>query len=164
MKIVRYSPAERRNKAYLGEDAIIRFYVNQRNWSGEQASVLTFSNDFARRYPVEYAFALEATRGLDFRVGGAHNRDLPNAIGAVDYERQLREIRQSRAYLYSHGISIPYTLNFIEAWSSGIPIVARDPKRLPPDLSGFYSEIGDLIQDSDDRLLGSRSTTTRTPS
>ena len=154
MKIVRYSPSERRNRAYLGEDAVIRFYVqSEHQWQGSDASVLTFSNDFVRRYPEEYAFSTEATCDIPLRIGGSNNDGLTNSIGAVEYERQLAELRDCRAYLYSHGVHIPYTLNFIEAWASGIPVVARDPNKLPPSLDGSYSEIGSLIQDGETGFL-----------
>ncbi len=146
LKIVRYSPAERRNKAYLGEDALIRFYVDpDKQWSGKDKQVLTFSNNFVKRYPEEHQFFAAATEGFSCKIGGAFNESLINSIGAVPYHEQNTLYRESRTYFYCHGLHIPYTLNFIEAWSYGIPVVAIDPRSEEISRNLDYSEIGDFI-------------------
>jgi hypothetical protein len=130
MRIVRYSPIEQKYKRYIGSDGLVRFYKNAEEysgWTGHEKRVLTFSNHFRQRYPIEYAAFVEATRGLDVAVGGSGNEGLPNSIGLVDHDRQKELLRSCRAYVYASGAVIPYTLNFIEAWIAGIPMVVMAP-------------------------------------
>ena len=154
LKIVRYSAAERRNPAYLGEDALIRFYVDEAEpWVGDEETILTFANRFADRHPSEFAFFERATTGLRRKIGGAANLGVGGATGSVSNEDQKIFLRDSRAYFYCHGTYIPYTLNFIEAWTAGIPVVAVDPRQ-----EGFgheirYAEVPDLILDGETGFL-----------
>jgi glycosyltransferase involved in cell wall biosynthesis len=84
-------------------------------------------------------------------LGGSGNEGVPNAIGFVDYEEQKRLLRSSRVYLYAAGLTLPYTLNFIEAWMTGIPVVALHPAGIHRN-PGF-PEFTRLIRDGDNGFI-----------
>lgn len=144
LRVIRYSPAERRAHNYGGEDTLIRFYKPapvSRPWSGDRRQTLTFANHFAGRYARENEIYSSIFAEPD-RVGvlaGAGNDGIPGGIGMVSFEDQQTLLAESRAYFYCTGMKIPYTLNFIEAWIAGAPVVVlcADP--------GLFFEIPNLI-------------------
>lgn len=150
LKIVRWSPAEARNPKYIGHDAVIRAYKDPdvyQPWMGQDnGSVLTFSNGFPHRYPKEFAFFLQSVWGRPFHVGGSCNVGVMNALGVLSFEDQLKRYRESGAYCYFQGAGIPYTLNFIEAWMTGIPLLALHRSVDIPGLDFTYDETNDLIE------------------
>ena len=152
LKIIRYSPKERDVPSYLGEDETIRFYKDPdqyQGWNGNDKCILTFANDFQQRYPVEALAYLEVASALPCAIGGGQNDKLPGSFGFVDLDHQLGRYRDHRAYLYMSGLEIPYTLNFIEAWMTGIPVVVYAPeKRI-----GSYYEIDKLIIDNESGFI-----------
>jgi hypothetical protein len=146
MRIVRYSPVEKKYRHFIGCDAVARFYKDPAEycgWTGEEKRVLAFASDFRQRYPVEYAAFEEATRGLDLAVGGTGNGQLRGSIGFVDHSRQKDLLRSCRVYFYASGAVLPYTLNFIEAWISGIPLVVMAPR--PAVGRAPYAEFHNLV-------------------
>jgi hypothetical protein len=149
LHIVRWSPKEQQAPSYCGHDAIIRGYKDPlvyRGWDGEQSrQILTFSNIFASRYPAEYAFFQAAVQGYDAALGGAHNDSSPQAIGLVDSSEQTRLLQSARTYFYCHGTQVPYTLNFIEAWMTGAPVVALSRSAALSLEDTKYYEIADLV-------------------
>ncbi len=129
LRIVRYSPNEMLSDSYIESDALIRFCKDPSDfapWQGHGRRIVSFVNMFAQRYPADCARYGRITDGLEHALGGLHNDGLPGAIGAVDTNRQLAMLRDSRAYLYLSGSGVPYTLTFIEAWMAGIPVVVID--------------------------------------
>ncbi|BCW88342.1 hypothetical protein sos41_14810 [Alphaproteobacteria bacterium SO-S41] len=147
--IVRYCPKEAVVEPYLGHDAIIRFPKQPDDfaeWQGDGANVLTFSNTMRQRFEKEAAIFSESVRGLKAVIGGIGNDGMENAIGLVEFAEQLELLKTSRAYYYCAGSHIPYTLNFIEAWMSGIPLVALDCRAVhAPDVCRF-AEVPHLIE------------------
>jgi glycosyltransferase involved in cell wall biosynthesis len=153
--VVRYGEAETEQLGYAGHDAIIRFYKDPADfpeWTGAMPAALTFALSFARRYPQEYALWRAATEGLHVLLGGAENHATAGALGAVTADEQLALLAGCRAYFYCSGLHIPYTLNFIEAWMSGIPLVVMDDQVFPHG-GPRCSEIARLITPGEDCLL-----------
>ena len=147
-KIVRYSPMEALAKYYAGHDAVIRFgkFPNDfAPWTGEAKQVVLFSMAMKARFPAEYEQVAESLQGFPHVIGGAHNQDIPNAVGVVPYEGQLDLLRKSRIYLYGAGTFISYTLNFIEAWMSGIPVIVLDGRSVLPADYFRFAEVTSLI-------------------
>jgi len=145
--ILRYSPAEASYRRYLGGDALLRFHKDPeeyRDWQGDEDIVLTFANDFRQRYPQTFAAYERATKGLPAKLGGSGNDACANAIGLVPFEKQKSLLRSARVYFYASGLAIPYTLNFMEAWMTGIPVVALAPAA--GGESGAHAEIPRLIE------------------
>ena len=88
LRIVRYSEMEKDLPDGLGEDAIIRFSKDPKyykGWSGTGKYILTFSNSYEDRYPIEYAAYEKITQDLPSVLGGSGNGYAPGAIGFVQF-------------------------------------------------------------------------------
>ncbi len=152
LKIVRYSPFERLASNYVGHDAVIRFYKSEsiyKDWTGENSNVLSFSHLYRQRYPKDAIDFDKIVKGLPTVLGGAGNDDLIGSVGVLTWDAQIELLRTSRLYLYAHGIEIPYTLNFIEAWMTGIPMVCYAPQ----ERAGRFFEVDSLISDKIDGFI-----------
>lgn len=131
MDIVRYSSIEATSVNYCGQTAMIRFGKNPTDygpWTGHDKSVLLFSNMFRQRFPKESAEFFQMVDGFSFKVGGVGNDDVPGNIGMLSEKAQIAAYNANRAYLYCTAPHVPYTLNFMEAMMTGIPIIATDFK------------------------------------
>ena len=156
MKIVRWSARESRVPGYVGHDAIIRAYKNPLeygSWNGDQKNVLTFSNQYQQRYAIEYGIFERVVGQMNFAIGGVGNEGLSNSLGLLTQHGMMQHMRGARAYFYCHSLSVPYTLNFIEAWMTGVPVVAlrRDVEIRKADVQ--YNEISDFITHGVDGFL-----------
>ena len=152
LKIVRYSPMEQNFAGNIGQDALIRFGKSSQvysGWVGDTAQVLTFANFFSHRYPLDFADYCEIVSGLPAALGGGGNDGVANAIGTVSWDKQVELLQRSRAYLYASGGHIPYTLNFMEAWITGIPVVVYSPK----ERQGVFFEIDRMIENGVDGYI-----------
>lgn len=154
VRIIRYAAVEEATPGYAGADALIRFTKNPDDfapWTGERPYVLSFASSFAQRFPAEFDLWQRATESLPTLLGGRGNGHVPPALGGIDAAEQLRLLRECRAYFYCSGLEIPYTLNFMEAWMAGIPLVVMHPSAV--GAGDGYWEIGRLITPGEDALL-----------
>lgn len=131
LKIVRYSPTERRIAGFIGEDAQIRFYKDPdeySGWNGINRWVVTLAQSMKER-GVECGYDIfeEATRAFPRKLFGSENKASQLWAGKLDYEGTRRMLRNHRVYFYTGTRPASYTLNFIEAWMTGVPIVAIGP-------------------------------------
>lgn len=129
MKIVRYSPKEKNIQMNLGEDAMIRFYKDPeeyKDWNGSVDRVITLGQAIQKRGAFcNYQIFEEATREFPRIVFGADNDDLGGLWGGqLSYEDLKRELRDNRVFFYTGTQPASYTLGFIEAFMTGIPIVS----------------------------------------
>ena len=148
LKIVRYSERELEVPNSLGQEAIIRFCKDPQQlagWHGQDGKVLTFSNTFHQRYPAEAADYGVFAKRFDCILGGAQNETFPQSIGVVDSLEQIRLYQGCAAYLYCTGLDIPYTLNFMEAWMVGAPMLVFAPQ----ERIGPYYEIDRIVRDGE---------------
>ena len=157
LKIVRYSPRERTIPGYVGEDVMIRFYKDPDEfgpYTGEIKQVFNISQSFKQRVDFcNFNIFKEIVKDLPWKVAGSENEALGDHwIGEVDYKRLRSELRKSRVYVYTGTYPAAYTLNFIEAWMTGIPIVALGPGlgNSPFELGQSTYEIPDLVEDGSD--------------
>jgi len=153
MKIVRYSPQEKTIPGYIGEDAIIRFYKDPeefKNWNGVIPRVITLGQSMTKRDPFcGWSIFNQVTSGFRRKLYGPHNEEVGRDNGGfLTYSRLKRVLRDSRCYFYTGTMPACYTLNFIEAFMTGIPIVAIGPQRgNAPFLPGqFTYEIPFIIR------------------
>lgn len=174
LEVVRYSPMEVRIPNNIGSDAIIRFYKDQKefgDWSGENEEVITFSQSMKGRGKFCNFDAFNAvSRGLNAHVYGPNNEDAGELNGGLlEYEQLKAKMRDSRVYFYGGTHPASYTLNFIEAFMTGIPIVAVGPilgnsEDFPQDtyeipeiitngVHGFYSNSLEELRQFTDALL-----------
>lgn len=152
LKIVRYSPRERLVANYAGEAAMIRFYKDPneyKNWNGKNKQVISINQSFKRRGKfLNWDTFVHCTSNFPRKVFGPENEDTGMDGGLISYEDLKKELRNNRVYFYVGTQPTCYTLNFIEAWMTGIPIVSIGPKHgNAPFLPGQETfEIQDLIE------------------
>jgi hypothetical protein len=167
LKIVRYSEAERNLPSYAGEDAVIRFGKDPDEyggWVGNHAVVCNFTQSMKQRGPhCHYDTFKLVTEPFKTYLYGPGNEDSGFEGGLIPYDKLKEVLRNCRVYFYCGTEPAPYTLNFIEAWMTGIPIVALGPKlanTLFPDVNtydipnlitngvdGFYSDDIETLRD-----------------
>ncbi len=132
LEIVRYSPMEANIPGYIGEDALIRFYKDPASfyqWEGNRERVITFCQSMQARGPAcNFEFFREVTEPFERHLFGPGNEGYTWSTGKISFEQQKCELRDNRVYFYTGTHPASYTLNFIEAWQSGIPIVAIGPR------------------------------------
>jgi glycosyltransferase involved in cell wall biosynthesis len=129
LKIVRYSPMELNLPLYIGDDAFIRFYVDPdefNNWNGNNKQVITVAQSMRKRgLFCGYDIFMKATEGFQRKIYGPNNKDAGEVDGGLLPYEQLKQVyRDSRVYFYTGTHPASYTLNFIEALMTGIPMVA----------------------------------------
>lgn len=135
LEIVRYSPREARIPGFIGQDAMIRFYKDPADyggWTGHNCRIITFAQHMKQRdMACNYTFFEEVTRPYPRHLFGPGNdkEGLDWTTGKVPFTRLQQEMRDNRAYFYTGTHPASYTLNFMEAWMTGIPIVAIGPSR-----------------------------------
>jgi glycosyltransferase involved in cell wall biosynthesis len=142
LKIVRYSPKESKIPSYAGSDAVIRFYKDEDEFSGwtpQSSGVMTLGQNMEKRVIsigqsvkkrkdfCGFRIFEEATKGFDRFLYGPDNEDSGIPGGLLSYSDMKKALRESRVYFYTGTYPAPYTLNFIEALMTGIPIVAIGP-------------------------------------
>lgn len=133
LKIVRYSPMERNIPGYVGEDTIIRFHIDPNefnNWNGSTNRILTIGQNMKNRgISCSYEIFEEVTRGLPRIIYGPENESSGDLNGGIlSFEDLKIALRNHRVYFYTGTHPASYVLNFMEAWTTGIPIVAIGDK------------------------------------
>lgn len=133
MKIVRYSPMEETIPGYLGGDAMIRFYKDPeeyKDWNGDKCEVVTLAQSMRERGTHCNYFLFErATRGLPRALYGRANEAAGDLWkGQLTYPAMKQMLQDNRCYFYTGTHPASYTLNFMEAFMTGIPVVAIGPK------------------------------------
>jgi len=154
--IVRCAPTERGMPHDLGADAVIRFpkkVADFKPWTGSEAAILKIYADFRRRLPVEYEFVERLAAGRRYMLGGGRNESCTGSIGTIPYENLLELLRSCRVYFYGAGPPAPYTLNFVEAWLAGIPVVVLRPDVIYGEQGCRFSEVYRLISHGRDGFL-----------
>ncbi len=156
VKIVRWSPEEQFIDDYIGADAVIRTCkaANEwKGWTGETARILTFNNNFrARAAGMSFSFHQECVSGMPFDLYGLGNDDVPNWKGVVTSGQQQELLRQYRVAFLTGTKPAPYTLGFVEAWLTGIPVVHVGRSQFSGGEKGVY-EIDRLIKHGEDGFL-----------
>jgi hypothetical protein len=140
-------------KNNIGSNKVIPFYKDPGefgNWNGAGNEVITFAQDMEHRAEhCNYDAYTKIVEGFNTHVYGPNN-ERSGALngGFLTYEAMRQKMRDGRAYVYTGTQPASYTLNFIEAFMTGIPIVALGPKHGNSlKLGGELYEIPDIIQD-----------------
>lgn len=129
LKIVRYSPKEKLIPGFIGEDAMIRFYKDEdeyTGWTGSNLRVVSFAQSLkGRREFCHYDEIFGVIEEFNGKVYGPGNEDLGKYNGGqVPYEQQIKLMQTSTSMPYGGTWPAPYTLSFVEALMTGLPIVA----------------------------------------
>lgn len=132
LEIVRYSPREINIPHFAGIDALIRFYKDDSeygSWTGENKRIVTFAQSMKQRDAAcNYTIFEKTTRPFSRHLFGPNNEGLDWTSGSVPFDQLKKEMRSNRAYFYTGTHPASYTLNFIEAWMTGTPLVAIGTK------------------------------------
>ena len=133
LKIVRYSPREERIPGFIGQDAMIRFYVDTeefKGWTGEELNVITFGQSMHKRgQACNFPFFHDVTSPFHRKLFGTETEEIkPYGQGKVPFEQLKLEMRRNRVYFYTGTHPASYTLNFLESCASGIPMVCIGPE------------------------------------
>jgi len=127
LEIVRYSPKERNLGHFAGETAMIRFYKDPEEWSGwtgEVGVVTNVTQHLYQRHPAtNWEYWSLATDDLPSLPVGSGS-EVIGGPGVVPFETMKNILRSSRAYCYTGTQPASYTLGFIEAMMTGIPLVS----------------------------------------
>lgn len=161
LQIVRYSVMERNLGNYAGEDAMIYFYKDPdefKDWNGKEVRPINFSQSLlGRRYFCHYdevSMTLQPFPGA--KVYGSGNDDLGALNGGdVPFEELKRLMRDCRVFLYGGTWPASYTLGFMEALMTGIPVVALGTRSAEPDRFEpfhFY-EIPEIIKNGSNGFI-----------
>lgn len=154
LEVVRYSPAEMTIQDNVGADAIIRFYKDPdefKDWTGSQRHVINFTQSLKQRGRFTgFDLMHRVFEGVPAKVYGPGNDDLGLLSGGlVSFDQQKEIMREARVFFYHGTYPASYTLSFIEAMMTGIPIVAVGKQNgnsyeMFPDQDTY--EIPDIIQ------------------
>lgn len=149
LKVVRYSPRERIHKNYAGEDALIRFGKDPSeycNWNGNSKKVISVVQSMKSRGPFcGWDTFYKISEILPCQLFGHNNKDAGNLWNGknLNYKEIIDVYKNHRVYFYAGTKPASYCLNFIEAWMTGIPVVAVGPQL--GNGSELLYEIQDLI-------------------
>jgi hypothetical protein len=154
LQIVRCSPAEARIPGCLGSDALIRFGkdpAEYAHWSGSSPGVISFTQYLLQRgVHCSSEMVQQMASALPFTLYGGGNESLTFAGGMLSLDEQKKVLRTARAYFNANTHPASYTLSFIEAWMTGIPVVSVGPMLGNPRNAEYTQEtfeVPDLITD-----------------
>ncbi len=160
MKIVRYSPMEADLPRYIGKDVVIRFYKDPeefKDWSGHDLKLINFSQSLkGRRNFCGHDFIMKVIDGFPAKIYGSGNDDLGEWNGGdLPYEFMKGQMRDSRVFVYGGTWPASYTLAFMEAWMTGIPIIAPSESlwRHKDNMDVRVYEVQKLISNGDDGFV-----------
>jgi len=164
LQVVRYSPTEQRIVNYIGQDATIRFYKDKSEfagWTGDKAQVMTIAQSMChpgREKELNWRVFKHGVNGLPAKLFGLGNECAGDLWGGqLSFDEMKSELRQNRCYFYTGTKPASYTLGFIEALMTGIPIVAIGSGLAYDD---FYKqntyEVADILTHNQDGFIADR--------
>lgn len=138
LKIVRYSPREDSIGHYQGSDALIRFACDPTEFDGYTGdtprlvniSQALFGGDGVRSRGdhMNLKEFEQVVQGFDWKVFGPNNQNAKaNDGGMLSFEDMKTMLRFNRVFLYFGTRPASYSLAFMEALMTGIPIVSIGP-------------------------------------
>jgi len=165
VKVLRYSPKERDLKNYAGEHGLIRFLKYKSDFKireNKHDCVISFGQNVNQRGNWCGSSIIESVaKTVPFKLYGPNNEFYSFWGGRLSYEQQLEKYATNACYLYTGTFPAQYTLNFIEALMSGIPIVSigkeLSQKLIQPypfevpyildEIDGYYyDDVNDIIK------------------
>lgn len=135
LKIVRYCPLEKNIPSYIGEDAMIRFYIDPEEYKGYTGDVARIVNVSQAMYGSKTQTPRgghmakdvfeQAVNGLEWKIFGPDNEFANEHNGGKLSPDDLKSmLRLNRVFFYAGTRPASYTLGFIEAFMTGIPVVS----------------------------------------
>lgn len=155
LEVVRYSPREMNIKENIGSSKIIRFYKDENEfsgWTGAGNQVVTIAQNMMHRGEFcNYEAFKTLVEGIGpggAKVYGPNNEGSGELSGGfLTYDEMKQKYRDAGVYIYTGTQPACYTLNFIEAMMTGVPVVAIGPQHANSlNIAGDTYEIPDIIQ------------------
>lgn len=154
IEIIRYSPHETHLPDYAGQDGLIRFYKDPKDfpvYTGEDPVAINVTQSAKQRADFcRYNEMLKIGKGHSFVIYGNGNPVEGHFGGSLSYSELLRKMQTSRAYIYGGTFPACYTLSFIEAMMVGMPIFSVGDEvgnRLNGVVHFDYFEVPEIIED-----------------
>ncbi len=127
--VVRYAPIEKTIPGYAGHDAVIRFYKDPKEFNGYKGNkkrVITVCQNMVNRAAFcNWKIFKYCTEGFSRKLFGPDNKEAGKIWGGLQsYAGLKQQYRENRVYFYTGTKPASYTLNFIEAAMTGMPIVS----------------------------------------
>lgn len=154
LKVMRYSKREINIEGNIGCDGVVPFYkdpIEFGEWNGLNGEVISFAQNMKDRGEYcNYDVFTKIVDGYNAHVYGPKNENAGVLNGGfLSYNDLRQKMRDSRVYIYTGTQPACYTLNFIEAMMTGIPIVAIGPKfGNSLNIAGDLYEIPDIIRNT----------------
>lgn len=148
--VIRYSPTEERVKNFAGQSTLIRFLKYQSDFKNRSITpndkLISIGQDIKNRIDACFGNVIEevATR-LNFVLYGTNNENYSFYGGSSSYFELIDILSQSGCYLYTGTYPAPYTLNFIEALMSGIPIISIGQNWYNSKFYDYNSEVPNIL-------------------
>lgn len=148
LHVIRYSPKERNLSGFAGESCLIRFLKYKTDFiprDCKKESIVTFGQSvYKRRIPCGGDYLEEIAKVLPLALYGPHNEEYPFSRGCATYNELIEILSTNRVYFNTGTYPAQYTLGFIEAMLSGIPVVSIGNKLAErPDPYPF--EVPDIL-------------------
>lgn len=152
LKVVRYSKMEVNIPQNIGCDKIIPFYKDPAEygpWNGAGNEVITVAQNMeARAQFCNFDAFKEIVQGFNGKLYGKSNEQTVDLNGGyLTYDEMKQKMRDARVYVYTGTQPASYTLNFIEAMITGVPMVCLGPQHATSlNIAGNVYEIPEIIQ------------------
>lgn len=151
LKVLRYSPKERDLKNYAGEHGLIRFLKYKTDFKIRENKcdyVISFGQNINQRGNWCGSSIIESVaKSVPFKLYGPNNEFYSFWDGRISYEQQLEKYATNACYLYTGTFPAQYTLNFIEALLSGIPIVSVGKHLSQTFVEPYPFEVPDILDE-----------------
>lgn len=153
LKVLRYSPKERELRNYAGEHGLIRFLKYKSDFKKRNLTknyVITFGQSITERGQWCGSSVIESVaKNVPFKLFGPGNQSYHFNHGKISYDQQLEEYATNSCYLYTGTFPAQYTLNFIEALFSGIPVVSIGKKLSQTFVEPYPFEVPFILDEMD---------------
>lgn len=153
LKVLRCSPIEREIENYAGEHGIIRFLKYESDFKPRNIlhnKVITFGQSVKQRGSWCGAELIEGlSKELPFTIFGPANDEYKFWGGRLSYEDQLIQLATNSCYFFTGTFPAQYTLSFVEALMTGIPIVSMGKKLSQSIVSKYPFEVPYMLDEID---------------
>lgn len=148
LHVVRYSPKERELSNFAGESTVIRFLKYKKDFirrKDTEDNIVTFGQSvYKRKIACGGNYIEEISKTLPLLLYGPHNSEYPFSRGCVTYNELLSILSANRIYFNTGTAPAQYTLGFVEAMLSGIPVVSIGNKLANQD-TVYPFEVPDIL-------------------
>lgn len=160
LQIVRYSPKESLLPHFAGVHAMIRFYKDPeeyKGYNGDTSFAMNMTQSIRQRGASCFHDEIQKIlKDFPHLIYGIGNEELGDQWGGLlSPEEQKEVLRTNRVFVYGGTWPAAYTLSFIEAWMTGIPIVSLGKQTANDRYSKIdYFEIEDFITNGVNGFIG----------